>query len=193
LRKYQDKYGGVKKEDTPLAKTENQELDDSVFVIEDEISHYKHIIGTGQWLIVAGCFDLTFAISSLSRFSAAPQQGHLALAKKVSGYLCKYQKRGYIINPEPPQIDAPCDVVQLKQDFGEQYHYFHEDMNPRFPTPLIKELEINIFCDADHAHDNVTGRSVTGIFGSIGSTPAIWSSKDKPVYRRLLLVLNLPP
>jgi hypothetical protein len=50
-------------------------------------------------------------------------------------------------------------------------------MDPRFPTPLIKKLEINIFCDADHAHDKVTGRSVTGISRFIGSTPAIWSSK----------------
>jgi hypothetical protein len=94
LRKYQEKYGGVKKENTPLAKTENPELDDSTFLIGDKISHYQHIIGTGQWLIVAGRFDLTFAISSLSRFSAAPRQGHLALAKKVFGYLRKYPKRG---------------------------------------------------------------------------------------------------
>jgi hypothetical protein len=177
LRKYQEKYGGVNKENTPLAKMKNPELDDSTVLIGDKISHYQHIIGTGQWTIVAGRFDLTFAISSSSRFSAAPRQGHLALAKKVFGYLRKYPKRGYMINPEPPQIDAPYDVVQLKQDFGGQYLYFHEDMDPRFPTPLIKELDINIFCHADHAHDKVTVRSVTGIFGFVGSTPAGWSSK----------------
>jgi hypothetical protein len=68
-------------------------------------------------------------------------------------------------------------VVQLKQDFGGQYHYFHEDLDPRFPKPLLNELKLSIFCDADHALDKVTGTSVTGIFGLIGSTPATWSSK----------------
>jgi hypothetical protein len=82
-----------------------------------------------------------------------------------------------MINPEPPEIDAPYDEVHLNQDFGGQYHYFKEELDPRFPEALLKELEVNIFCDADHAHDKVTGRSVTGILGLVGSTPTIWSSK----------------
>jgi hypothetical protein len=48
LRKCQEKYGGVKKEITTLAKRENPELDDSTFLIGDKISHYQPIIGTGQ-------------------------------------------------------------------------------------------------------------------------------------------------
>jgi hypothetical protein len=177
LKTYQEKYGAIKKENIPLATTVNPELDDSEFLCGNDISHYQHIIGTGQWLIVAGRFDLTFAISSLSRFSAAPRKGHLDLARKVFGYLRKYPRRGYVINPEPPKIEAPYDEVQLPQDFGGQYHYFKEDLDPRFPEPLLDELDVNIFCDADHAHDKVTGRSVTGILGLIGSTPTIWSSK----------------
>ena len=37
-----------------------------------------------------------------------------------------------------------------------------------------------MFVDADHGHDKVTGRSITGIVGFVGSTPAIWSSKRQP-------------
>lgn len=37
-------------------------------------------------------------------------------------------------------------------------------------------MDITIFCDADHAHDLVTGKSVTGIIVFIGSTPVYWKS-----------------
>jgi hypothetical protein len=47
LTKYQAKYGGLKKENIPLATTANPELDDSKFLCGDEISHYQHIIRTG--------------------------------------------------------------------------------------------------------------------------------------------------
>jgi hypothetical protein len=29
----------------------------------------------------------------------------------------------------------------------------------RFPTPLISELDINLFVDANHGHDKITERS----------------------------------
>ena len=116
-------------------------------------------------------------MSSLSRYSVAPREGHLALAQKIFGYLRKYPKRGYIVNPAPPKIDIEYQNIESKSDFGNQYHYFKEELDPRFPEPLIAELDINIFVDADHAHDKVTGRSITGILAFVGSTPTLWSSK----------------
>eukprot|EP00980_Cylindrotheca_fusiformis_P022698 scaffold9600_cov79-Cylindrotheca_fusiformis.AAC.1 len=50
-------------------------------------------------------------------------------------------------------------------------------MDPRFPAPLMDELAINIFVDADHAHDKVSGRSITGLLATVGSTPVTWKSK----------------
>ena len=38
-------------------------------------------------------------------------------------------------------------------------------------------MDVNIFVDANHAHDKVTGRSVTGLFCFVGSTPVLWKSK----------------
>eukprot|EP00957_Ditylum_brightwellii_P165922 12633497-Ditylum_brightwellii.AAC.1 len=91
--------------------------------------------------------------------------GHLKLARKIFGYLKKYPKRGY--------------KVDLKLDFGTQYSYFEEELDPRFPEPLLEELDLHIFCDADHEHDKVTGRSITGITLVVGSTPVTWSSKQQ--------------
>ena len=81
------------------------------------------------------------------------------------------------MNPKNPQISPQYEEVDFKEDFGNQYCYFEEEIDPRFPEPLMKELPISIFCDADHGHDKTTGRSITGIIGFVGSTPIIWSSK----------------
>ena len=96
------------------------------------------------------------------------------------GYLKKYQKRRYYINPTKPNINVEYEVTAFSKDFGTQYSYFKEDLDPQFPAPLLDKLECNIFVDADHGHDKVTGRSITGILGFVGSTPAIWSSKRQP-------------
>ena len=144
---------------------------------DDGTRQYQKIIGIGQWLVVAGRFDIAYAISSLSRYAAAPRQGHLAMAEGILGYLKKYPAKGYIINPNPPNIDPRYNVVKLKEDFGGQYQYFQEDLDPRFPEPLVREMDVNLFVDANHAHDKVTGRSVTGLFCFVGSTPVIWKSK----------------
>eukprot|EP00957_Ditylum_brightwellii_P114354 8719431-Ditylum_brightwellii.AAC.1 len=62
-------------------------------------------------------------------------------------------------------------------DFGNQYSYCLEEIDPRFPTPLFEELDLQIFCDADHGHDQITGSSITGLFAMVGSTLVLWSSK----------------
>ena len=43
----------------------------------------------------------------------------------------------------------------------------------------MDELDLHVFCDADHGHDKVTGRSITGIMSVVGSTSVTWSSKQQ--------------
>jgi hypothetical protein len=77
----------------------------------------------------------------------------------------------------PPKTDDRYKTMKVKEDFGCQYQYFQEELDPRFPTPLIPEMDITLFIDANHAHDKITGRSITGLFGLVGCTPVLWSSK----------------
>ena len=44
------------------------------------------------------------------------------------------------------------------------------------PVAFGSELETSIFFDADHAHNQKTGRSISGIFQFVGCTPVLWSS-----------------
>ena len=177
LRSYQSQDGCLKKEPIPMQSKIHPELDDSPLLDEKETRHYQQIIGICQWAVTSGRFDINYAVSSLSRFSAAPREGHLKLARQILGYLKKYPKRGYVVNPAPPIINPTFENIEFKHDFGNQYCYFKEDLDPRFPKPIVPELDINIFCDADHGHDKKTGWSITGIIVMVGSTPVLWSSK----------------
>ena len=144
-----------------------------------------------QWLVFAGRFDIHYSVCSLSRFQVAPRNGHLKLARKVMGYLRKFPRRGYTVNSSTPKFDMDMDKVKLNQDFGNQYHYFTEDIDPIFPEALVQELEINVFVDADHGHDKVTGRSVTGIFAFLDPHQSCHSPSVKKVYRPQPLELSL--
>jgi hypothetical protein len=99
------------------------------------------------------------------------------MAEDILCYLRKYPAHGYIINPKPPSIDPKYETIKLKEDFGGQYQYFQEDLDPKFLEPLVPEMDINIFVNANHVHDKVTWRSVTGLFCFVGSTPVSWRSK----------------
>eukprot|EP00957_Ditylum_brightwellii_P201856 15327545-Ditylum_brightwellii.AAC.1 len=61
--------------------------------------------------------------------------------------------------------------MEVNLNFGTQYSYFKEELDPRFPNPRFQELEMRLFCDSDHRHDKVTGRSIMGIMLVVDSTP----------------------
>ena len=92
---------------------------------------------------------------------AAPQVGHLDLAKMIFGYLENYPKRGCENNPLTLNIAVDYERIQMKYDFGNQYVYFSEEIDDQFPKPLLDELDIHVFVYANHGHDKVTGRSIT--------------------------------
>jgi hypothetical protein len=59
----------------------------------------------------------------------------------------------------------------------EFYPDAEEDIPDDQPVPGTKKAQITVFVDADHAHDVVTRRSVTGIILFINNTPVRWISK----------------
>ena len=113
------------------------------------------------------------------------------MGETILGYLKKIPNYGYCVNPIKPRIwDKGETIVKFKEDFGGQYHYFKEELDPRFPKPLIQEMAISVFSDSNHGHDKKTGRSITGIFGLVGSTPIVWKSKRQPTVQTSTLGKN---
>jgi len=102
LRQFAKNYGEAPKRPVPLREKEHPELDDSELVSDADKTQHQHIIGVCQWLVVAGRFDINYTVCSLSRFSIAPRHHHLELARELMGFLHKYPKKGYYINPSDP-------------------------------------------------------------------------------------------
>ena len=174
IRNYEKEHGTLKKMMSPMSNIVHPEMDKSILSDKNKMNRFQKIIGICQWLIVAGRFNICYAVSSLSRFQVAPCSNHIKMEGTILGYLKKFPNSGYCVNPIKPRIrDKGKHVIELKEDFGGQYHYFKEELDPIFPKPLIPEMDISVFLDSDHGHDKKTGRSITGIFGLVGSTPII--------------------
>jgi hypothetical protein len=166
----------IREEKTPIKTGDHPEEDKSPIL--DNVLHteYQSIMGMLQWVVSLCRIDVCFAVSSLSRFCACPREGHLSRALRIWGYLKKYPSRSLSIK----SISFPLPGETLDQDlinFTEQYAYAKEEIDPRFPRPMGKELDVSVFFDSDHAHDKVTGRSISGVIILVGSTPVVWRSK----------------
>ena len=66
----------LKKQSSPITKRYHRELNDSKFVSEEEKAKYMSMVGTPQWLVTLGRFDIAIVVSTLSSYRVAPHQGH---------------------------------------------------------------------------------------------------------------------
>lgn len=165
---------------TPLPPECHPELDDSELLDDRGTKAYQMLIGMAQWAVTIGRLDIAFSTSSLSRFSTAPRLGHLELALYMFGYLKKFPNRRIVMDSRPLQIDSELLKDSFHPDFLEDYPEAAadgEEIPQDIPAPRGSEMDTAIFHDTDHAHDQVTRRSITGIIVFVGSTPVLWPSK----------------
>jgi hypothetical protein len=74
---------------SPLEKRDHPEIDTSELMGYEGIQQVQSLVGSMQWAVSLGRFDIAMAVMTLSGFRAAPRQGHLDRAKRVVGYLSK--------------------------------------------------------------------------------------------------------
>lgn len=165
---------------TPMPEGEHPELDKSPLLDETGIRLYQMMIGMAQWACTVGRLDISFAVSSLSRFNSAPREGHFALVVHLFCYLKHHKAKSLVLDAEDLEIPDELNTTSFHPEFLEDYpdakEEAAEDMSI-YPTPFGRELNLSIFFDADHAHDAVTRRSITGIIILVGNAPVQWSSK----------------
>ena len=82
-----------------------------------------------------------------------------------------------MFDSRPLLVDDELLTDSFHPDFLEDYPGACEDIDPNLPKAYGAELTTSIFFEADHAHDHVTRRSISGIIVFIGSTPVMWQSK----------------
>ncbi|MCP4273878.1 MAG: hypothetical protein GY781_18300, partial [Gammaproteobacteria bacterium] len=148
---------------TPMSEAAHPELDDSALLNAEDHSKFRSLVGCANWLITLGRFDIAYAVNSLSRFSMQPRQGYLKAMIKVFGYLKKFYKGKILIDPNYP------DHAKFQTPEYDQWQEFYPDAQELVPdkseTPPFKgkPVRITVYKDADHAHDVLTRRSVSGI------------------------------
>ena len=153
---------------TPMDKDYHAELEDSPLLDAEYHTRYRAMIGSLNWAVTLGRFDIQYAVTTLARYAHAPREGHMKAVLRVFGYLKKFQKGKLIIDPYLPNHQAyPYDDLNNWRDL---YPDTVEEIPPGAPTPKGPKVRVTIWVDADHARDKVTCRSVTGIIVMINNT-----------------------
>ena len=162
---------------TPMSESYHPEIDDSALLSEKQHGHYRAIIGSLNWLVTLGRLDIAYATNTLARFSMAPREGHLTAAIRVIGYLRKHRDEEIKIDPRPFDYSSIEDRISPDYPTWKEFYPDAKEEIPEDAPPPIKDVQLSVYVDADHAHDVVTRRSVTGIVLFINQTPVRWISK----------------
>ena len=163
---------------SPLEKNDHPELDDSEFLEATGIQQYQSIIGSAQWAISLGRFDIYTAVMTLSSFRSAPRTGHLERAKRLVRYLARFKYGDIKFRTMlPDYTDLPDHNVGWDRTI---YHDAAEDLPHDAPTPRGLPILLTRYVDANLYHDWITGRSVTGILTLVNQTPFDWYSGKQP-------------
>jgi hypothetical protein len=121
---------------------------------------YRLIIGCCIWIIVLGRFDIAYATSAMSRFNMLPREVHLKAVKRILSYLKAFPKGRFIIDTSYPEHS-----VYPVEDHSNRME-FYPDASQEITKDLTPEkgprVRMTVYVDADHAHDLVTRRSITG-------------------------------
>ena len=158
---------------SPLERNDHPELDDGPLLDEEGIRRYQSLIGTLQWTITLGRFDIGTAVMTMSSYRTAPREGHLERVKRICGHLYK-MKDGFIRirTEEPDYSDPPTqDCDWSKSVYG--------DVKERLPDGALltrgKRAALTTYKDANLYHHLSTGRAVTGA----NQTPVDWFTKKQ--------------
>jgi hypothetical protein len=100
---------------SPLEKGDHPEVDTSEELDTEGIKKYQTMIGSLQWAVSRGRFDIQTATMTMSRVRAAPRQGHLLRLKQMYGYLRKYASAAIRVRIQEPDFSELPDQIGVKQ------------------------------------------------------------------------------
>jgi hypothetical protein len=176
---YERMFGKKPKQNvySPLEKGDHPKMDDSDLLEAEDVAKYQSLVGSLQWTISLGRFDIATAVMTMSSVRALPRVGHLKRVRRIVGYLAR-MRHGIICfrTGEPDYSDLPSQEYDwAKSVYGE----VKEDKPEDAPKPLGKHITLTQYVDANLFHCMVTGRSVTGILHFANQTPIDWFSKKQ--------------
>ena len=150
------------------------ELDVTPELNEGDANYYQQQIGVLRWLVELGRIDIETEVSMLAAYSACPRQGHLAAVLHLYGCLKKNPRSKMVMDPSLMDHEPVA-----KPDWRDFYQVDKELIPGDMPKPRGKALQTTGFVDSDHAGDQVTRRSRTGVLVFCGRALIIFYSKKQ--------------
>jgi hypothetical protein len=111
----------------------------------------------------------------MSRFNMSPREGHMKAVKRILAYLKTFPKGRVIVDTTYP--DHSIYPVEDHPNWKDFYPVAEEEIPNDLPMSKEPKVRMTVYVDADHAHDLVTRRSITGILMMLNNTPIRWVSK----------------
>ena len=99
-------------------------------------SIYHGLIGSANWAITLGCFDIQYATQVLLRYSMAPREGHLSAMKQVFSYLKKFPEGKIMVDAE--YCNNSAYQVNEYDNWEEFYLDAEEQLPDSMPPPFGK-------------------------------------------------------
>ena len=113
----------------------------------------------------------------MSRFTAAPRQGHMDRLKRIYSYVIKTKDYAIRFRTDQPDYSFLPD-----KDYDwtfSVYGIVQEILLDDMPEPLHKAVVTTTTMDANLNHYLATGKSLTGCLNFINKTPVDWYSKKQ--------------
>jgi hypothetical protein len=107
----------------------------------------------------------------------SPREGQLKAVKRILAYLKTFAKGRLVIDTAYP--DHSIYPVKDHPNWKDFYPHAEEEIPNDIPMSNGPKVRMTVYVDADHAHDLVTRRSITGILMMLNNTPIRWVSKHQ--------------
>ena len=88
----------------PMSEEYHPELDEAPLCSPIEITKYKSLLGSANWIITLGRLDIQYAVNTMARYSNAPREGHMKSVFCIFGYLRTTAKYRILIDVAQPGI-----------------------------------------------------------------------------------------
>ncbi len=102
VEKHEQKFGcPITPYHSPMEHSYHSEEDNTNLLNPKQASLFRGLIGSANWVVTLGRFDIAYAVNNLARFNMNPRQGHFEAAVRIFGYLKAYPKGRLYVDPKP--------------------------------------------------------------------------------------------
>jgi hypothetical protein len=167
----------MKKASGPFSGGYKPELDEIPELDPTRANFYESQIVILRWCVELVRIDIITEVSMLSNYLCLPLVCHLEAVFHVFAYLGLHHNAIFVFDPTYPDVDMGIFIkTECKSMYGDVKEMISSDSH----FPRVKEVDLRLFVDSDHAGERITRLSRTGFVIYLNMAPIVWFSKLQP-------------